>query len=337
MNISRFVNNELIQCEVEFVTPAFLGGADQNAELRTAPFKASLRWWWRVLFGAQHGEKIYEKESELFGSTDSASKVRIEVLGTPAIDKADLAKDNFKGKKQQVEGKSFRIDVIDYLAYGLYARDNVRRGNVYHRNHFAAGSRFKLTVYAPKEHKEEIVACLKALFAFGGVGSRSRNGFGSLRLINDALPNMTTKIDFTQNPKEYPTLNKASKLFETQQFDNWEKALSDVAIAYKSARSALELKHNFEIRGLLSRPIEVRNERITDNIRKDRSPKQFIIHIAKTSDNKYIGRILTLPIIFYEANNRAKYDDMIKKMHTALSKNMNDKTDDISEFLGVAK
>ncbi|MDR3347446.1 MAG: type III-B CRISPR module RAMP protein Cmr1 [Helicobacteraceae bacterium] len=338
MNISRFMNtkNELIECEAEFVTPAFLGGADQSAELRAAPFKAALRWWWRVLFGAQHGDKIYDVESELFGSTEGASKVRVEVLGTLLPQKTN----SFNGKKIRVlsKGREFAIDIIDYLAYGLYAYEK-GRGNVYGRNHFIAGSRFKIAVYAPKEQKEEIIVCLKALFAFGGVGSRSRNGFGSLRIAGGVLPNTVIGANWTQkNLLEYPTLNKASNLFETKRtFGAWNEALSDVAIAYKSARSALEPKHNFETRGLLSRPIEVRGETIAENVRKDRSPKQFIMHIAKTSDNKYIGRILTLPIIFYEPDNRSNYDDMIKKMHAALSQSMNDKTAEISKLLGVAK
>jgi CRISPR-associated protein Cmr1 len=336
MNISRFINtkNELIQCEVEFVTPAFLGGADQSTELRTAPFKAALRWWWRVLFGAQYGDKIYEKESELFGSTDSVSKVRIEILGAPSIQKLNT----FNGKKIKVssKGREFFIDVVDYLAYGLY--DYVRgQGNVYNRNHFNAGSHFTLNVYTPKGYKNEIITCLKALFAFGGVGSRSRNGFGSLHLIGNTLLNITTKIDFTQNPQEYPTLNKTSKLFETKQESTWQDALSEVAQAYKSARSKLESKHNFEVRGLLSRPIEVRGENIHDDIRKKRSPKQFIMHITKTPENKYIGRILTLPIIFYKEDKQGDYDKMIDSMYKSLSRSMNVKTGDISKLLGAVK
>ncbi|MDR3177894.1 MAG: type III-B CRISPR module RAMP protein Cmr1, partial [Campylobacteraceae bacterium] len=186
MNISRFVNvkNELIRCEAEFVTPSFLGGAEQNAQLRTPPFKAALRWWWRVLFGWQYGSEIYEAESKLFGSTDSASKVRIEVIGKLSAQSSN----SFGGKDIQVtsKGRKFPIDVIDYLAYGLYDYSKDRHGNIYKRDHFAANSRFTLDVCMPKDKEQEIILCLKALFTFGGVGSRSRNGFGSLRLTNNA-------------------------------------------------------------------------------------------------------------------------------------------------------
>jgi len=34
--------------KVSFVTPAFLGNAEQAGQWRTPPFKALLRQWWRV-------------------------------------------------------------------------------------------------------------------------------------------------------------------------------------------------------------------------------------------------------------------------------------------------
>ncbi|MDR3162531.1 MAG: type III-B CRISPR module RAMP protein Cmr1, partial [Helicobacteraceae bacterium] len=171
--------------EVEFVTPSFLGGAEQNAQLRTPHFKAALRWWWRVLFGWQYGKKIYEAESELFGSTDSASKVRIEVIGKLSAQSSN----SFGGEKVYVKTiknkygniQDIRINVIEYLSYGRYNN----KSSTYD-SHFAANSRFTLNVHMPKDKEQEIILCLKALFTFGGVGSRSRNGFGSLRLTNNA-------------------------------------------------------------------------------------------------------------------------------------------------------
>jgi CRISPR-associated protein Cmr1 len=47
-----------LEYEVRFVTPTFLGNADQNGQWRTPPFKALLRQWWRVAYAAQHGFKV---------------------------------------------------------------------------------------------------------------------------------------------------------------------------------------------------------------------------------------------------------------------------------------
>ncbi len=39
---------------VSFVTPAFLGDAEQNGAWRTPPFKILLRQWWRVAAAKEH-------------------------------------------------------------------------------------------------------------------------------------------------------------------------------------------------------------------------------------------------------------------------------------------
>jgi len=53
--------------ELEFITPAFIGGANQQAELRPASFVGLLRWWWRALKGECKIEKLREEEVKIFG------------------------------------------------------------------------------------------------------------------------------------------------------------------------------------------------------------------------------------------------------------------------------
>ena len=59
-----------LKYEVEFLTPAFLGNAEQSGQWRTPPFKALLRQWWRVAvaegFGYEY-RKLREVEGRLFG------------------------------------------------------------------------------------------------------------------------------------------------------------------------------------------------------------------------------------------------------------------------------
>jgi CRISPR-associated protein Cmr1 len=331
MNVSRFVgaNGDLIkpiQCEVELVTPAFLGGADQSAELRSPPFKAALRWWWRVLFGARYGADIFQKESELFGSTDGASKVRIEVSGVVTVESSDSNARNFKGRSYG----QFNLDIIDYLAYGPCQRDKVLKKNVY-RTYLAPNSSFLLNVYAPREKEAEIGSCLQALFAFGGVGSRSRNGLGSLRLIKSSSEKKYN-VNWQENKKlqGFPTISAASMLFETskQDYDKWQDALSEIGIAYWEARMSLEESGVYDKRGLLASPIEIQGRTVVAG----RSPKQFIIHVGKTHNGKFVGRILTLPI---KTANQTKYNEMLMQMYKSLSSKL--KKVDISKFLEVSK
>lgn len=60
-----------ITFEVETITPMFLSGADQSkAELRAASIKGLLRFWWRALQAESDINKLRERESQIFGSSD---------------------------------------------------------------------------------------------------------------------------------------------------------------------------------------------------------------------------------------------------------------------------
>jgi len=56
-----------------FLTPAFLGDAEQSGRWRTPPIKALLRQWWRVVYAADHGfnvdvDAMRREEGLLFGN-----------------------------------------------------------------------------------------------------------------------------------------------------------------------------------------------------------------------------------------------------------------------------
>src|SRR5690625_5559265 len=58
--------------QLRFLTPAFLGNAEQRAQWRTPPFKALLRQWWRVVYAAERHFKVdlqamRKAEGDLFG------------------------------------------------------------------------------------------------------------------------------------------------------------------------------------------------------------------------------------------------------------------------------
>jgi CRISPR-associated protein Cmr1 len=67
--------------DVQFVTPGFVGGADQSGEWRSPPFKALLRQWWRVVWW--HTVKdptlqaLRKAEGDLFGwAADTEKKAK---------------------------------------------------------------------------------------------------------------------------------------------------------------------------------------------------------------------------------------------------------------------
>lgn len=337
MNVSRYIDTTELKFEVEFITPAFLGGADGNAELRTAAFKHGMRYWWRILHGFKYGNRIKEVEDLIFGSTAQGSSIIISF--------SDFPKSNFTEKKgfpkgQRItvthRGREMAVNILDYLAYGKY--DYVRgSGNVYNSTYIKPNTKVSISISIKETgYTDEIKDALKMFILYGGVGSRSRNGFGSMN--SDTL-----NIDFSKTVqlsklKEYPIFSEDTKFFRSKKPSNtWEEALSEIGVIYKNARCSLEKQHQYEKRGYISRPIEVRGETIPNNIKRDRIPKPFYLGIKRYGE-QFLGYILCLPILFYEKNNQADYMKQIIKMESHFSEELKNDTENFKkQLIGGAK
>lgn len=165
------------------VRPMFVSGADPaSAELRLASVKGALRFWWRAVHG-QHASydpaRLRAVEDALFGSVRTGvSRVR---LALPPD--AELRTDRYEARRD------FRPDTWQgYLGYGL-----VDRRQRPEREAFAAGQFLELRVHlapasgavaGPAESAAllSLARAFVALGAFGGLGGRSRRGWGSLTL-----------------------------------------------------------------------------------------------------------------------------------------------------------
>ncbi len=147
--------NELI-VTVKTVTPLFLGGADgKTPELRTPSIKGMMRFWWRALNGHQSIEDLRKAEAELFGSSDEGvgrSKFSLKII------RAELEKDNYKPVlKRNFTAQAFKPEQT-----------------------------FKLVLSATNSFSKFEMVCnlLKISLILGGIGKRSRRGFGSLKIVN---------------------------------------------------------------------------------------------------------------------------------------------------------
>ncbi len=86
---------------VRFLTPAFLGDAEQHGRWRTPPFKALLRQWWRVVYAADHNfnvniREMRHEEGLLFGNAwldnefrKSLVRMRLDRMGTRHLEKLE--------------------------------------------------------------------------------------------------------------------------------------------------------------------------------------------------------------------------------------------------------
>lgn len=209
---------KILEYNVRFLTPAFLGDAQQNGRWRTPPFKALLRQWWRVVYAADQGfnvniQTMRQEEGQLFGN---AWLTKIGKEGKPVADHAkslvrlrldrwDQGKETKStwGKKDLAPQSKVRHPEVNqpigptlYLGYGPLLVDRVQSGwaTVLKGNAaIQAGESAKLSLAFPENYSSQIERAVKLMHLYGAVGGRSRNGWGSFVLepapaLSNAVP-----------------------------------------------------------------------------------------------------------------------------------------------------
>ncbi len=157
---------------LETVTPLFLGGAEPRGapELRPPAFRGAMRYWLRAALGGVIGDNdlkaLHDLESNVFGSTDFGSPIHVRLR--PLDGKPQSNHERILPHKEGREAGSRRA--------------------------IQAGQRFELTLSTPHHVSQEIwnaaVAALRLAVTFGGVGLRSRRGYGTLRIIESTDPEL---------------------------------------------------------------------------------------------------------------------------------------------------
>ena len=159
-----------IEATYRVVTPMFCAGANPGrAELRLPSFKGVLRFWWRALAWPRldgNLDEIQRQEDVLFGST-GAGRSRVSMRLTQS-DRSE----NILGRNLSV-GQGAR-----YLGYGV-----MEGGSDDERACLLPPSNFTVHLRGRDLENEQLTSlqsALIALGAIGGMGARSRKGFGSL-------------------------------------------------------------------------------------------------------------------------------------------------------------
>lgn len=315
--------------DCETITPMFLSGADQHTvELRAASIKGLLRFWWRAIQAESDLESLRNIESKIFGSSDektgggSSFSIQVTYTGTLKGITSDLPKHNIAVTSHS-RGKTFNINILDYLAYGPCSYDKDKRKNVIVREYIQHC--FKFTIQMTIFREEFLNDVLKAIYVFnlfGGIGSKSRNGFGGFSISNNeecfnllaerfALhEDRYSKVNLLNlikqsDKKTYPSFTKETRVFKAKElYNTWDKALGEVGKIYRGIRSGdiniattdgrqttFEKHFKYDKRQYIGSPI------IVDKQEKsflDRHAKPYFIKIGKEGD-KYRSYILYLP------------------------------------------
>ena len=334
------IKSIIFDCKV--ITPMFLGNAlKMEAELRPTAIKAGIMYWWRAR-NKFSDPKIMKSISDiLFGSGGEAasrSALQIQIKdahisqsSSPFETKiiTDIkTKTNPNGTQWTKERPN--IDLIKYIAYGTYKKNEFR-------NYIDINSTFKIILrldtlvinqkvnkfketnkefeYPQSEVIQDVIESLFSLSLIGGIGSKSRNGFGRFAIvarsdnqklysINEILENNNTEVinKFTSFSKEQLLLKtKPDRIPLT----TWLSEILKLAEAYKKAKSESEPERTYNIRQYIAQPIRHNNF-------LERHAKTYFMTIV-LENHKLQGYMVFLKYQFLSDNNLTKKDSKIAK------------------------
>lgn len=197
MRVARDGREVEVSVRLEVVTP-ILGGSSRTRSvdavdvIRPATVRGHLRFWWRALYGAQYAtpQALYARESEVWGraATDeggcSSVALCIDVERAGAIDDTDIRLyDAWDGKATPG-------------AYALWPARAEKKTLTPTAPRRLPGTQFRLTLIVAASFEREVKNALRAWILFGGYGSRTRRGLGSLTVLDDRaswLPSNATR------------------------------------------------------------------------------------------------------------------------------------------------
>ena len=212
---------------IRFVTPAFLGDAEQKGAWRTPPFKALLRQWWRVLAAGHHAydhEKVREEEGQLFGhawlkadhSRTWAIKSRV-LLRLAQWKGGTLGSWVYTDPKVNHPEAKRNVGAHLYLGYGPLTY--LHGTNLKMKRAIRDGDLAMLQLGFPHKFGGSLRETLQLIHWFGTLGGRSRNGWGSFVLEGDGIVGYEA---LTQNNQ---LLKKISRPFSDCYEREWPHAV----------------------------------------------------------------------------------------------------------------
>jgi CRISPR-associated protein Cmr1 len=235
-----------LRLHVELTTPTFLGGANPECvcEWRAASVRGQLRWWFRAVAGGRFQgdlKEVRKAEIEVFGSTDrgSALRVRISGEGVPrkpeeaagwgsavsskqlgAVWRAGHGAENPDETRKRLDLR-YPVNPVGYLAgMGCLVYEKELRDLKLKRRCFEAGNQAELTLRLrpgrtlPTPAREFLDKAIWAWLHLGGLGARSRRGFGSLAVTGSTGGNgfqpATTREELLSGVRSLLELGKGS-------------------------------------------------------------------------------------------------------------------------------
>ncbi|WP_368930499.1 type III-B CRISPR module RAMP protein Cmr1 [Bacillus pumilus] len=219
---------------IHLVTPMFGGGPqsnsiDQDRPIRESAIRGHLRFWWRATRGAacKNANELSKREAEIFGHTEQASQIQV----VTHYEKDEVKRNSkvFFKKKNHPFPRYVLSNMKDKTPYLMKAQ-------------FSLNIRISKKTTDFELIKKEVEAALWAWINFGGLGSRTRRGCGSLYCKQFSPYNKRTKsqlekwfeqklleydIQLPASSREWPTLSREFKVqaFPSSMISSWRSVI----------------------------------------------------------------------------------------------------------------
>ena len=181
--------------KLELASPAFLAGARRQGDdcnLRSASLRGLLRWWWRTLHaGHLESDKLFQLETLVWGSSETGSAVSVAVEPARTNLPVEFDKDAVLASFDPAKARRSDRKATQGLYYASYGMDEWAGGRRNQRWYRRAGDTWTLSLTSRASNWDEhhripasdimnqAHAALWLVSRFGGIGSKSRKGFGS--------------------------------------------------------------------------------------------------------------------------------------------------------------
>jgi CRISPR-associated protein Cmr1 len=183
----------------KIITPLFGGGvepgtADPISLVRGSEVRGQLRFWWRATRGGQCSDltALRNAEEAIWGGparthhgTSIGGQSKVVVAVEVQNHGRELRFVRAQGNGNQQVHLAHPRSLISYATFPLRQSEGSLR----------IGVTFRLTISFPADQESDVQSSLWAWESFGGLGARTRRGFGAIELIGRQRNGTTATVD----------------------------------------------------------------------------------------------------------------------------------------------
>jgi CRISPR-associated protein Cmr1 len=194
--------------------------------IRATAIRGQLQLWWRATRGAgiaTHSE-LFARHAKVWGSTDRASPVEVEIRDVRAEPMRDCARYVWNPRARGGQGgwrltwdELFERSPLPYALFPFQGEPPPAQNAPPNKDpaQFIETATFTLRLHYPEALRDDVDAAVWAWVSFGGLGARTRRGCGALFCRELAPPNHSGIEQWFRNrslpaanaSREWPTIS----------------------------------------------------------------------------------------------------------------------------------